>query len=157
MTTNTSRIHLAVLLAALVAAVAPLNTHASDIVVRWPSLWNDWPFATIGARESIPARGLQLYQTDKSYIVEAAVPGIPKEKLKVSLESGTLTVSGEREVAEGHTLVRGSASAASSFVSSISLPADADPKNVKAALKDGLLTITIGRNEEMKPREIPIN
>jgi len=90
-------------------------------------------------------------------LVTADVPGLSDKDLNVSLEDGVLTVSGERKglVPEGYTAHRRERSNVR-FSRSLALPLKVDPEKAAASVKDGVLTITIAKAPEARPRQIAV-
>src|SRR5438445_7792369 len=96
---------------------------------------------------------------EKEYLIKAELPELKKEDVKVTVENGVLTISGERKFEKEekkkkyHRVERGYGS----FVRSFSLPDDADANKVKAEFKNGMLTIHLPKNEKAKPKQIEVN
>jgi HSP20 family protein len=92
--------------------------------------------------------------------VWALAPGIDPSKLEISIDRGLLTIAGERSAAvpaETDTVnVYAKERFAGTFKRVISLPEDADPAQVSAQYRDGVLRITASRREEAKPRRIEV-
>ena len=107
-------------------------------------------------REWAPA--VDLYEERDNYIVKAEVPGMKKEEIDVSLHQNALTISGERKHEEKR---EGGNFRAERFYGrfqrTITLPAPVNGENVKASYKDGVLTITLPKSEEAKPKQIEIS
>lgn len=107
-------------------------------------------------RDWVPA--VDIFEKDDEVNLVAELPGLSKEDVDISIENGTLTLSGEKkresEVEDDnyHRIER----AYGRFQRSFSLPAAIDPKKVKAVFKDGVLTINLGKKEEAKPKKIEI-
>ena len=101
---------------------------------------------------------INFSEKPKEYIFVAELPGMRKEDVSVTIESGLLTVSGERKVSseEKDANYRIQESFYGQFSRSLTLPRDADPNQVKAEFKEGVLTLTIGRNEALQPKKIII-
>ena len=81
-----------------------------------------------------------------------------KEDIEISLHDGTLSVSGERksdERFEGAEVCRAERFVGR-FQRSIVLPAPVAPDKVQAQYKDGILTVTLPKTEEAKPRQITV-
>ncbi|RYD70477.1 MAG: Hsp20/alpha crystallin family protein [Verrucomicrobiaceae bacterium] len=102
---------------------------------------------------------LDLYDDKDSFVVSVELPGMKKEEINLSLHDGVLTISGERrherENKEGETFR--SERYFGKFQRSVSLPAQVDSAKVKAAYKDGVLTVHLPKAEEAKPRQIEVN
>mgnify|MGYP001817497118 CR=1 FL=1 len=86
------------------------------------------------------------------------VPGMIREDLKVEVHGDALTVSGERKVTppEGYRVHR-SERASRRFTRSFGLPCRVDAEKVTAGLKEGLLTITMEKHAEARPKQITVS
>jgi HSP20 family protein len=102
---------------------------------------------------------LDLYDDKDAFVVSVELPGMKKEEIDISLHDGVLTVSGERkherENKEGQTFR--SERYFGKFQRSVSLPASVDASSVKASYKDGILSISLPKAEEAKPRQISVD
>jgi len=91
--------------------------------------------------------------------VVAEIPGMEKDDIKVYLENGVLTISGERkpimERTEDTNYVRCELSSGS-FSRSFTLPDHVDTEKITADYKNGLLTIVLPKTEQSKPKEIKV-
>ena len=102
---------------------------------------------------------VDIRETEEAYEVAAELPGMSKKDINITLEDNVLTLSGERrfekesEKDNYHRIER----AYGSFSRSFTLGHGVDSEGVKAAFKDGVLTITVPKREESKPRKIAIN
>jgi HSP20 family protein len=92
---------------------------------------------------------INVQQNDSEYLVEAELPGVNKEEIDVDLNDGRLTVSVKREekINEEKKNYIHRESRYASMSRSIYL-ADADSKGIKAKLENGLLSITVPRQEK---------
>jgi HSP20 family protein len=101
---------------------------------------------------------LDLYQNNDNVVAVVELPGLRKENIEVSLVDGTLTISGERK---DETSAENSASrterSTGKFRRSVTLPTRVDGNKVSATYKDGILTVTLPKAEEAKPKQIQIN
>lgn len=102
---------------------------------------------------------VDISETEKEYLVTADLPEIRKEDLKVTVENGALTISGERKYeqedksAKVHRLER----AYGKFVRTFALPDNADAEKVKAEFKDGVLKVRVGKHATKQPRQIEVH
>jgi HSP20 family protein len=100
-----------------------------------------------------------ITEDDKEYIIKAELPDVKKEDVKVSVENGVLTISGERKFEKEekkkkyHRVER----AYGSFMRSFSLPDQADASKVKAEFRNGMLTVHVPKSEKAKPKQIEVN
>src|SRR5262245_36849733 len=100
---------------------------------------------------------LDLYQSNDNVIAVVELPGMRKEEIEISLHDGTLTISGERkqESANGEKAER-TERYVGSFRRSIALPTRVDGNKVSATYRDGILTVTLPKAEEVKPKQIQV-
>jgi HSP20 family protein len=101
---------------------------------------------------------LDIYTTPDALVVKAALPGADPEQVDITVNGDTLTISGsnheERREDQGDYLFqevrRGS------FSRTVSLPANLKPEQATADFQNGMLTLSIPKAEEAKPRQIKI-
>jgi HSP20 family protein len=100
-----------------------------------------------------------ITETDKEYLIKANLPEVRKEDVKVTLENGAITISGERKrekEEKGEHEIR-MESFYGMFTRSFSLPDNVDSRNVRAESKDGVLKIHIPKIEAAKPKPVTID
>lgn len=124
------------------------------------SVWDDWGVGRVPARTAAVAGfpRVNLFDAGAELVLEADVPGIPEKELEITLHDGVLTLAGERKATapEGYA-TRRQERAAYKFSRSIALPAKVDPDKTVAAVKDGVLTVTLAKAPEARPRQIAVN
>ncbi|MBP1656327.1 MAG: heat-shock protein Hsp20 [Bacteroidetes bacterium] len=101
---------------------------------------------------------MNLAEGENESVLTVELPGVNKEDVKISLEGGLLTVTGERKaqgIPEGARWLR-SESINGKFVRTLELPHPVDPKTITAELKNGILSVVLPKAEEARPREITI-
>jgi HSP20 family protein len=100
---------------------------------------------------------MNIAESEEEYLIVAEMPGMKKEDVHVTLENGTLTVSGERKFQEDDNRKwRRVECGYGRFSRSFTLPQYADPSQVKAEFKDGLLHIHVPKSEAARPKQIQI-
>ena len=104
------------------------------------------------------APAIDLYEDKDHLIVKVEIPGMTKEEIEVSLRDGVLSISGERKRDESHHQagVYRSERSLGRFQRIVTLPKLVEAEKVKANYKDGVLTITLPKTEEAKPKQIEI-
>lgn len=106
-----------------------------------------------------PAMPLDVTTNADALVIEAALPGIKPEDVDITVENGTLTITGktgeERRAEEGSYLVqeirRGT------FSRSVTLPDGLEPDKAEATFEHGVLKLRIPKAEQLKPRQIRIS
>ncbi len=118
-----------------------------DAFTRPLSLAGNW---------SVPA--VDMYQTDNDVVVKAALPGIKADEVQINITGEVLTLKGEvkqsEETKEKAYHIREQRWGA--FERSIILPTDVVADKAKADFENGILTITLPKAEEVKPKTITI-
>ena len=111
-----------------------------------------------GRPSSAFAPAFEVKETNDSFVLRADLPGVEDKDLDVAIHNGVLTVSGsrqaeERKEGESYALYERQYG---SFTRSFALPDMADSERVDAQLISGVLTLTIPKRAEAKPRKIAI-
>ena len=101
---------------------------------------------------------MDLVESGDHFVLRADLPGMGEEDIKIELEDGTLTVSGERKAEhesneEGYYRVE---RAFGAFSRTLTLPKGVNPDEVNASFDRGVLEVRIPKPEERKPRRIEI-
>ena len=96
--------------------------------------------------------------TDEGYELSADLAGLTQDDLRVEVHRGVLTLSADRKnpSPEGYRVHR-KERRGFQFSRSFTLPEDADVERVEASMKNGVLTVTVGKRPEVKPRQIPVS
>lgn len=146
--------------------------------------WYDWPFGDVSRSasgfdqlrrqmerlfseferdwESPSSRGstlgrFTLRDDGAALVLSAELPGISDKDLELTVNANVLTLRGHRkdEVPEGYAVHRKERSALQ-FARSIQLPCKVDPDRAEAALKNGVLTLTLPKAAEAQPKQITV-
>ncbi|HSH14420.1 MAG TPA: Hsp20/alpha crystallin family protein [Verrucomicrobiae bacterium] len=129
-------------------AFEPLRRFQNDIERLFNS---DQP----AERNWLPA--LEVNEDKDKFLVTVELPGVNTADVKVTLEDDVLAISGERKyVGTAQSELRLSERYYGKFERSVRLPAPVQANHVTATGKDGVLTITLPKVEEARPREIKI-
>ena len=140
---------------------------AWPVLDRWSSLRDNLnslfevPFWSSFARQGELFSGwspaLDLYQNNNNVVAAIELPGMRKEDIEISLHDGTLAISGERksEPSNGEKAER-TERYVGKFRRSVTLPTRVDANKVSATYRDGILTVTLPKAEEAKPKQIQV-
>jgi len=99
-----------------------------------------------------------ISETDKEYLIKAELPEVKKEDVKIELENGIITISGERKMEkedEDTNDIR-IESFYGTFSRSFSLPDNIDASGIRAESKDGVLRVHVPKKASSQPRPISI-
>jgi HSP20 family protein len=99
---------------------------------------------------------IDLYQEKDAFLVRAELPGFRKEDLKVEVSDGILTVTGHQK-AEKPADEKSAVTPERRVSRSISLPEQVRVDAIQARYENGVLTVTLPKREEAKPRQIVID
>ena len=118
--------------------------------------WDPFYTARPAASAFVPA--FEVKETSDSFVVKADLPGVAEADLDINVHNNVLTVTGARQAedrkdGESYTLYERQFG---SFSRSFSLPDMADGERIEAKLENGVLTLTIGKKAEAKPRKIAL-
>lgn len=102
---------------------------------------------------------VDIREEDDAFYVDAEVPGVSAEDIKVDVEKNILTISGERKVEKEETEdnYRRVERQYGSFSRSFTLPETVNADSIHADLENGVLTLRLPKKEAPKPRAIPVN
>jgi HSP20 family protein len=101
---------------------------------------------------------VDIAEDDKEYLIKVELPEVQKDDVKVTVESGTLTISGERKAEKEekgrkfHRVER----YYGRFERSFTIPDDAESDDVKAEFKDGVLRVRLAKSEKARPKQIEV-
>ena len=101
---------------------------------------------------------VDIVEQDDSVIVNADMPGMEKDNIKITVDEGVLSIEGSREHAteeNGKSFTRNERFMGS-FTRSFTLPKWADGSKISADYKNGVLMVTIPKGEEAKPKQISV-
>ncbi len=108
-----------------------------------------------------PAEGtlaLDMYETEDSVVVKSAVPGLEPDDIDITISGNTLSMSGEtkaEEEAKEENYIRRERRYGS-FSRTVTLPEGLELDKAEASFQDGILTLTIPKAPEAKPKVIKI-
>lgn len=99
-----------------------------------------------------------ISETDKEYLIKAELPEVKKEDVKIELQDGIITISGERkmEKEDKDTNDIRIESFYGTFSRSFSLPDNIDASAIRAESKDGVLRVHVPKKASSQPRPISI-
>jgi HSP20 family protein len=105
------------------------------------------------------APAVDIYETENELVVKADLPDVSEKELDVRVENNTLTIRGERKFEkkvneENYLRVERTYGA---FSRSFSLPNTVNNEAIAAEYKNGVLTVTLPKRAESKPKQVKVN
>ncbi len=116
-----------------------------------------WGEATLLGGQWAPP--VDVYDSKDNFLVKAELPGLTKEEIEVSIQDNNLILKGEKkkdvEIDEENYFK--TERFYGSFFRTIPLPSEVEVNKVDARYQDGVLTLTLPKKEESKPKQISID
>ena len=116
--------------------------------------------------ESVNTRGVagftphvDICETEKGFEIELALPGVKQEEVNIDFQEGNLTISGERklEKREDNSRYHMLETQYGSFSRTFHLPDNINPEEIKAQLADGILKVSVPKDEhKTRKRQIKV-
>ncbi len=110
--------------------------------------------------EGFAPYAVDVREDEDHLYVEAELPGYKKDQVDITLENSTLTISADRKTERKENGKNGelllNERRHTRFLRSFTLPPTVDGSTVDAKLNDGLLTVTLNKRQESKPRKISV-
>lgn len=123
---------------------------------RWNDFFGD-DFFVPQSQKSVVLPDYDIEESDEHFVLSVDLPGFKKDEVSIEVDNGVLTLKGERiretkDKSKTHYVGR----SYGKFSRSFTLPERAKVDQISAEQKDGVLTVTIPKSEEAKPRLIQI-
>lgn len=115
--------------------------------------------ARLAARDGLAVPPMDVCETDNEFVIKASLPGLAPDQVQVSLQGDTVTIRGESKDQEElkdvrwHIRERG----LRSFQRSLTLSAPVDADSAQASYEQGVLTLTLPKAADAKPRQIKLS
>lgn len=118
-------------------------------------------FRTHGEESALTAwaPAVDIYETPNELVVKADLPDVNEKDIDIRVENNLLTIRGERKVEKSvseENFLRVERTYGS-FSRSFSLPNTVNAEAIAADYKNGVLTVTLPKREESKPRQVKVN
>jgi HSP20 family protein len=134
-----------------------------ELQTRLSTLFGRSPLRKNGGKDeamTVPqwAPLVDIVEDEHEYLIKAELPEVKKEEVKVTVQDGVLSLTGERKFVKEekdkkyHRVER----AYGSFVRTFSLPEDADENKVSADFKEGVLQVHLPKSEKARPKNIEV-
>ena len=121
----------------------------------------NWGRRALGAEPAAAvdwAPRVDISETPAAYVIKAEIPEVKKEDVKITIDDGMVTISGERrqESEQKDTKYHRVERYYGSFSRSFSLPGNVDEPAAKAEFKDGVLSLSIPKAAEARPKVLEV-
>ncbi len=126
-----------------------------DFPSRFDRVFENFLRSPMGDDRRLAYPPLNLSSNDENIYVRAEIPGMSIDDVELTLTDKTLVLKGERSAPQGKYFRQERPRGVFHRVVNIGVPVDRD--KVSASMKDGVLTVTLPKSEEVKPRTISID
>jgi HSP20 family protein len=121
---------------------------------RWvsPGSWLTW------ASEGTNYLPLDIYESADDIVVRAVIPGVSADGIDIQFQGGVLTLrarSKEQQIPEGSTWLVHEVTPGE-FIRQVTLPRAVEPDNAQTTFEDGVLTLTLPKRADAKPKQIRV-
>jgi HSP20 family protein len=121
---------------------------------RWvsPGSWLTW------ASEGTNYLPLDIYESADEIVVRAVIPGVSADGIDLQLQGGVLTLrakSKEQQIPEGSTWLVHEVTPGE-FIRQVTLPRAVEPDNAQTTFEDGVLTLTLPKSADARPKQIRV-
>lgn len=133
-----------------------LQQGLGSLFTRSPAQWPENREEPLAVAEWAPL--VDISEDDKEYLIQAELPEVERNDVKVTAQDGTLTITGDRRIAKGengrkyHRVER----SYGNFVRNFSIPDDASADKVTAEFKNGVLCVHLAKTEKAMPQQIEV-
>ena len=130
-----------------------LNTYLPDLASR------GWPVGFLPGKSARAYPLINISEDKDNFYVEALAPGINTSSLEINVARKTLRISGEKMNLNDikPEQIHRSERSGGKFIRSVELPVEVDSNGVKAKYSQGILTITLPKAEDAKPKRIAVD
>jgi HSP20 family protein len=116
----------------------------------------DYPGGMSGLFDRHVSPAIDVVEKSDEIVVYCDLPGIKKEDVDLSIAGSVLTIKGEKKKETDKGKSYRDETWSGSFQRTISLPEIVDPNKVDASMKDGVLSISLAKMEDKKPKQIEV-
>jgi HSP20 family protein len=108
-------------------------------------------------RDEYIAPNVNIFETTDGYVLQAEMPGVGKDGLEITLEGAEITITGRRapENVDGEALFRERST--TDYRRVFELDPAIDTAKISAKIDQGILTVTLPKSEQVKPRKITVD
>ena len=140
-----------------------LSRHRSNVAPwgladEFNQLWQEFNRPLGWIEQSAGSPAMDVRETPEAFVIEADVPGMKKEEVQIEVADNVVTLKGERwgQREENKKDYHLAERQIGSFRRSVAIPGGFDVGKVAAKFDNGVLTITLPKQEEKKPRRIEV-
>jgi HSP20 family protein len=132
----------------LIEPLSRLRNEVDRLFDDFPARWSPLHFSRMASALPMPA--VDVTETDKAYKLSVEVPGMAASDIQVEIDENMIVISGEKreEREEQEKDFAYSERSYGAFERRLELPPGSDPQNIKAKMRNGVLQLTLGKNQK---------
>ena len=135
----------------------PINRLRDEMDHLFENVFEGFPRLTRDAWFAPTFPPVNVWEDTENVYVEAELPGLKVDDIELLIMGDELTIKGEcKDVCRDEGLCHRKERGTGSFSRAFCLPVGVDAEKVKATLRDGVLTVTMPKAEEAKPRKVEV-
>jgi HSP20 family protein len=120
-------------------------------------MFNDWAVRSAQKTAETWRPAVDVFEKEGNLILKMELSGVDEKSIDLKLDGAVLTIKGEKKLEESESYTcHQSECHYGPFSRSFNLPDSADPEQITAKFKNGVLTVTIPQKAEVKPRTIKV-
>lgn len=129
-----------------------------ELFGRYSPLFGRWPREAPGAAAAEWRPVANITETDAEFVIKAELPEVKKEDVKVTVEHGVITISGERRYEQEHKDEKAHRveSFYGQFARSFAVPESVDVAGIRAETRDGVLKVRLPKVAPARPKTLEI-
>lgn len=121
----------------------------------WSRAFDRWEDFPTGSSRWVP--DVDIHEDDNNYVVAMDLPGVDAKHVDITLENDVLTITGERvSVEKDKGIFKRQERVSGSFNRQFTLPEGASNQDITAKVDNGVLEVTIPKQEKAKPLSITV-
>ena len=99
---------------------------------------------------------VDVFETENEYVIKADMPGVEKQDIDITLDNNVLAINGKVARDEDEASMKYNEYSLFNFCRNFNVGRDINGDAIKASMENGVLTLTLPKKEEVKPRKIEI-
>ena len=122
----------------------------------WQTFYGEAGLTGRGGRTTPWSAQADIEETDDAFVVDLDLPGVRTDDIRLELRDNNLHVTGEHKEKDRVGVLRRQTRRVGEFEYVVTLPGEINPDRVEATLRDGVLTIQLGKAASARPRRIEV-
>jgi HSP20 family protein len=138
--------------------LATCNPKINNMCKPWNTLFSDFMTDLWNGETCLSVPAVDIIENEKEFLIKAEIPGMDRKDIDISIDGNCLTIKGEKKAEteeKGEKYLRREMSYGS-FSRSFAINQEIKTDEIKAGYKNGILEITIPKEEKVKPKKIEI-